>query len=267
MFAVVLDTCVLWPSLQRDFLLSLAAEGVYRPLWSDRILEELEYEEACKLEARGATADEARARAAALIRQMNGAFDDSCVTGWERLDGTYGLPDPDDEHVVAAAEFAGAGAIVTMNTKHFPLDHLPSSIGIQTPTQFALAHRYRTHRRRQRRRGRAARRPCSGSRSDRTCNRPEPRLGLAHRAIPRCHALLESSSRTHHRLRVHWHERRCVRGPGGLRSRRCITRVLSGLGRNRSPQPLRRRIPDRSPAHHDRTRPTDSCAGRYHRSP
>lgn len=138
MFAAVLDTCVLWPSLQRDFLLSLAAEGVYRPLWSDRILEELEYEEACKLEARGATADEARARAAALIGQMNGAFDDSCVTGWERLDGTYGLPDPDDEHVVAAAEFAGAGAIVTMNTKHFPLDHLPSSIGIQTPKQFAL---------------------------------------------------------------------------------------------------------------------------------
>lgn len=136
MFAAVLDTCVLWPSLQRDFLLSLAAEGVYRPLWSNRILEELEYEEARKLEARGATADEARARAAALIGQMNGAFDDSCVTGWERLDGTYGLPDPDDEHVVAAAEFAGA--IVTVNTKHFPLDHLPSSIGIQTPTQFAL---------------------------------------------------------------------------------------------------------------------------------
>ena len=138
MFAAVLDTCVLWPSLQRDFLLSLAAEGVYRPLWSDRILEELEYEEARKLEARGATTDDARARATALIGQMNGAFDDSCVTGWERLDGTYGLPDPDDEHVVAAAEFAGAGAIVTMNTKHFPYDHLPSSIGIQTPTQFAL---------------------------------------------------------------------------------------------------------------------------------
>ena len=138
MFAAVLDTCVLWPSLQRDFLLSLAAEGVYHPLWSDRILEELEYEEARKLEARRAGADEARTRAAALIGRMNTAFDDSCVIGWERLDGTYGLPDPDDEHVVAAAEFAGAEAIVTMNTKDFPADRLPSSIGSQTPREFAL---------------------------------------------------------------------------------------------------------------------------------
>ena len=131
MFAAVLDTCVLWPNLRRDFFLSLTAEGVYRPLWSDRILEELEYEEAL-LETSGAGADEARTRAAALIGRMNSAFDDSCVTGWERLHGTYGLPDPDDEHIVAAAEFAGAGAIVTMNTKDFPADRLPSSIGIQT---------------------------------------------------------------------------------------------------------------------------------------
>lgn len=138
MFAAVLDTCVLWPSLQRDFLLSLTAEGVYRPIWSDRILEELQYEEARKLEARGAGAGEARNRAAALIGQMNTAFDDSCIAGWERLDGTYGLPDRHDEHVLAVAEFAGAGAIVTLNTKDFPLDVLPSTVGIQTPREFAL---------------------------------------------------------------------------------------------------------------------------------
>lgn len=46
---------------------------------------------------------------------MRIVFDDAEARGWEGLEGTYGLPDPDDEHVVAAAVVAGAGAIVTHN--------------------------------------------------------------------------------------------------------------------------------------------------------
>jgi hypothetical protein len=58
-------------------------------------------------------------RAARLVSQMRAAFADAEVAGWEALEGSYGLPDADDEHVVAAAATAGAGVIVTHNLKGF----------------------------------------------------------------------------------------------------------------------------------------------------
>lgn len=135
-FTATLDTCVLWPSLQRDFLLSLAVEGAYRPTWSSAILDELEFHEHAKLVKHGTTEQEASERAQDLIAAMRGVFSDAEVGGWEPLEGSFGLPDPDDEHVVAAAVVAGAGAIVTENTKDFPVDRIPPGIQILTTREF-----------------------------------------------------------------------------------------------------------------------------------
>lgn len=138
MFAAVLDTCVLWPGLQRDFLLSLAIEGLYRPLWSDAILEELETHEAYKLVRRHDLEPQVAAVCAKrLTVQMQAVFDDALVDGWEPHEGTFGLQDPDDEHVLAAAFVGGAGAIVTDNVRHFPQSAVPNHIQIIKPAQFA----------------------------------------------------------------------------------------------------------------------------------
>lgn len=120
-------------------LLSLAAEGLYRPVWSSVILAELEYEQAAKMVRRGANPTDAERRAAHLVDQMRLACDDAEITGWEGLDGSYGLPDPDDEHVVAAAVVAGAGAIITLNTKDFPAPLLPFGLETLRPAEFAAS--------------------------------------------------------------------------------------------------------------------------------
>ena len=68
---------------------------------------------------------------------MRTAFDDAEVSGWEALEGTFGLPNPDDEHLVAAAVVGGAGAIVTHNAADLPADRLPAGIKVVAPAQFA----------------------------------------------------------------------------------------------------------------------------------
>lgn len=138
MFTALLDTCILWPSTQRDFLLSLAVEGLYRPVWNSVVLAELERHEARKLIRRGLSADKATERSRRLVTVMRSEFNDAEILGWEPLEGSYHLPDPDDEHLVAAAFVAGAGAIVTENIKDLPAENLPTGIEVLSPREFAF---------------------------------------------------------------------------------------------------------------------------------
>lgn len=138
MFIALLDSCVLWPSTLRDFILSLAIEQTYTPAWSSAILDEVERNEAEKLIERGPELSriEAERRAARLVGQMRSMFPDAETKGWEPLEGTFGLPDVDDEHVVAAAVLARAGAIVTENMKDFPATQIPPQIKILSAREF-----------------------------------------------------------------------------------------------------------------------------------
>lgn len=129
MFTALLDTCVLVPSLQRDVLLQCAAAGVYRPVWSTAILEELSYTLTRLLAAQHRSGDEVDAYVTRLCQQMNRAFPDATVTGWEALLPAITVPDPDDAHVAAAAITADAGVIVTSDQRGFT-SGLPATMGV-----------------------------------------------------------------------------------------------------------------------------------------
>ena len=128
---------MLWPSLQRNFLLSLAAEGIYRVTWSEVILDELQYETERKyLQSTEQRILEAPEYALRLRAEMEKSFPDAMVYGWEALEGSFGLPDTNDEHVLAAAVLAQAGVIVSSNLKDFPQELLPGALVAVSPQVF-----------------------------------------------------------------------------------------------------------------------------------
>lgn len=132
-FAAVLDACVLVPISLADTLLRLAERGLYRPVWSSVILEE------AQRAVSRVHPDLDRARIERRFADLDAAFVDSRVQGWEPLVDGISLPDPDDRHVVAAGIRGAASAIVTANLQDFPAAVL-AAVGMHPvhPDEFLL---------------------------------------------------------------------------------------------------------------------------------
>lgn len=111
LFPVFFDTCVLLKSYVCDTVLSIAEDGLFRPLWSAHVLDELER----NLVKRGATATQVAHR----VDQMRAHFPDACVQGYEAMIAVM-TNHPKDRHVAAAAIRGGAELLVTENLKDFP---------------------------------------------------------------------------------------------------------------------------------------------------
>jgi hypothetical protein len=110
---LLLDTCVLYPTVMRVMLLGAARLGHFVPLWSTRILGEWE-RAAVKLGPVGA------AQASAEIALIRANWPQAELPPAPGLESRLWLPDAADIHVLVVAISGSADAIVTMNNKDFP---------------------------------------------------------------------------------------------------------------------------------------------------
>ena len=110
---VLIDACVLYPTVMREVVLGAAKHGLFESRWSDRILEEWaratrKIDAAAEVFARGE------------IAMLGVTFPRAIVPVHDGLIQRLWLPDPDDIHVLAAAVAGSCDGIMTMNNKDFP---------------------------------------------------------------------------------------------------------------------------------------------------
>lgn len=110
---VLIDACVLYPTVMREVVLGVAAEGLFQPLWSPRILEEW-----ARAAARLGPGQETLARGE--IAALEARWPKASVTPRDGDLARLWLPDENDVHVLAAAIAGSADILLTLNTSDFP---------------------------------------------------------------------------------------------------------------------------------------------------
>ncbi len=114
----IYDANILYPAPLRDLFIRLAHHGLVRARWTETIHDEWMH----NVLKNNPTLS--RDRLVRTRKLMNEAVRDCLVTGFEHLEESLLLPDPNDRHVLAAAIVAKAKVIVTFNQKDFPANTL-----------------------------------------------------------------------------------------------------------------------------------------------
>lgn len=110
---VLIDACVLYPTVMREVVLGAAEAGLFEPRWSERIEEEW-------ARAAGKLGPQDEAVARGEIALLRSRFARAVVPAAQGLEERLWLPDPNDVHVLAAAITGSADVILTSNAKDFP---------------------------------------------------------------------------------------------------------------------------------------------------
>ncbi len=129
---VLIDACVLYPTVLREIVLGCAEAGAFEPLWSARILEEW-----ARAAARMGPGEEAVARGEVAV--LRARWPGSEVAVKPATEARLWLPDADDVHVLAAAVDGGADVLLTLNVRDFPKRELDSqAILLRHPDEFLM---------------------------------------------------------------------------------------------------------------------------------
>lgn len=110
---VLIDACVLYPTVVREVLLKVAERGGFTPLWSARILEEWR-------RAAARLNPVAAAQAEGEIALIRSRWPHAEVDPKPSDEARLYLPDENDIHVLASAIAGSADVLLTVNVKDFP---------------------------------------------------------------------------------------------------------------------------------------------------
>ena len=129
---VMIDACVLYPTVMREVMLGCAQHGLFEARWSPRILEEW-------ARAAGKLGPDQEVWARGEIATLAAKFPQALVKYDTAIERQFWLPDPADIHVLTAAVAGSCDGILTMNAKDFPKNILGDETLLRwDPDGFAL---------------------------------------------------------------------------------------------------------------------------------